>query len=291
MMTAVLRDLFWENPMLNEATRVGRRFLRSGGDTGKAVNGVVLALIAFVYLWLLIAIVRWGENMTDVLLMFELTIITLVVPASIYGAVAGERERATWEALILTPLTPAQIIAGKILWRVLIVALIMGFLTLPMVLSQASGKQPIDSAPGFFLRGQAMIFAWGLLLCAFGLWVSANSRRSVTAIAVIAGALLAALILAPMLFGIFDVPLSYVRPGHALDFIGSFCVNLNPFYALGRLNRYGESYHNPGGEDVFGSSALVWLLPVLYLIGGATFLYATHRSLRRLEEPRRRDEG
>ncbi len=289
MIRAILRELVWENPMLSEGVRVGRRFVRSGGDTGKAVNYAVLGLIAFFYVWVLLAIVRWGEDMTMGLLLFELTVLTLVVPASIYGAIAGERERATWEALILTRLTPAQIIAGKILWRVVIIGVIAALLSLPMILSQAVSRHPAEVTADVLLRGQALVFSWGLLLCAFGLWVSAKSRRGVTAIAVIVGALLAALLLVPMLFAMFGASMDYVRSGRALDLIGSLYINLNPFYALIRLNRYGGG-PTTAGKTFSAGSALVWLLPVLYLIGGVIFLYGTHRSLQRLEEPERRGD-
>lgn len=287
-MTALLRDLFTDNPMLSEGTRVGRRFLRSGGDSGKAVNFVVLGVLAFFYLWLLLAIVRMQENVVVSLLIFELVVVTLVVPASIYGAIAGERERATWEALILTRLTPAQIIAGKLFWRVVIVLAILFLLGIPLVLNYFTGVRAISSlttsasAPAL-LRGQTIVLFWGVFLCAWGLWVSALARRSVSAIAVIAGSLLFALLLLPLLLAIFDVRLDSVRADRPLDYVGGFLVALNPFFVLGEI------------EGARGSEQNLFLLPEMaflplgaYALGTAFFLLATHRGLRKLEEPDRR---
>ena len=289
-MSALLRELVWDNPMLSEATRVGRRFLRSGGETGKAVNYVILGLIAFMYFWLLLVIVRFREDMTLGLLLFELTLLTLVVPASIYGAISGERERATWEGLILTRLTPAQIIAGKILLRILIIGVIVLLMSLPIALSQMVGRYSRDLTGLALLRGQATIFCWAVFLSAFGLWVSANTRRSVTTIAVLSGSLLATLLLLPILLSIFGVQLDYIRAGNPFDRIGSFFVHLNPFFALSQL---GESqgrrqYGGYGAEYPAFAPFLLFVLPLVYL-GAALFLIRlTHRSLRRLEAPQSR---
>lgn len=287
-MGVLLRDLLLDNPMLGEANRVGRRFLRTGGETSRGVNYVVLATIGFFYLWLLVAIVRWDEDLSEGLLMFELIVITLVVPASIYGAVSGERERATWEALILTRLTPAQIIAGKILWRVFLVALIMTLFFVPMLLSLAVSRYHNGLTILGLLRGQALVFAWALGLLAFGLWVSTNTRRSVTSIGTIIAALFATLVLLPLLFSLFDmINLSDLRPGNASEFISSFLFHLNPFYALGLISRQrgASGYDQP---EAWFAPTVLSLLPVFYLIGGALFLYATYHSLRKLEEPKRR---
>ena len=46
---------------------------------------------------------------------------SLLVGIRCSGAVSGERERMTWEALLLTPLTSQQLIRGK-LWGILAVS-------------------------------------------------------------------------------------------------------------------------------------------------------------------------
>lgn len=281
-MTALIRDLFTDNPMLSEGTRVGRRFLRSGGDSGKAVNFVVLGLLAFFYLWFLLAIVRMQENVVVSLLIFELVVVTLVVPASIYGAIAGERERATWEALILTRLTPAQIIVGKLFWRVVIVLGILFLLGIPLVLNHFTGVRAVSGVAtgALLLRGQTIVLFWGVFLCAWGLWMSARTRRSVSAIALIAGSLLFALLLLPLMLAMFDVRLDSVRIDRPLDYAGAFLVALNPFFVLGEIGT--ES------RNLFALPEMAFLPLGAYALGTALFLSATHRSLRKLEEPDRR---
>jgi ABC-type transport system involved in multi-copper enzyme maturation permease subunit len=268
MKEGLLREWIWENAMLEEATRMWRQFLRVGSGTGKMVNGVAVALIAFSYLWLLAAIVRSQENWVMPIQSFELFLLTLVMPASIYAAISGERERATWEALILTRLTPAQIIVGKLLWRVLMVVCIMVVLAVPMVLSQmvsTLGAMGDGISFGDLMRGQVMIFAWGVLLCAFGLWVSANSRRSVTSAAVIYSALFATLILLPLLLAAFGM-------------LDEVLLSFNPFHALGRIGlARAEWYVSTQG----------FMQAVFYLLVAGGCVYATYSTLRKLEEPQK----
>lgn len=289
MKAGLLHELIHENAMLEEATRMWRKFLRSGGSSGKAVNGIAIALIAFFYLWSLVAIVRSQENWVMPIQFFELVLLTLVMPASIYGAISGERERATWEALILTRLTPAQIIAGKLFWRVLMVLGVMAVLAVPMMLSQRVGTRGAEHTFfGDLVRGQAMIFAWGVLLCAFGLWVSANSRRSVTSAAVIYSTLFAALILLPMLLAVYGVLNLSQQVDDPAGFMAWLILEFHPFRVLAGVSDPIET--RPMGLEQAGWYIAVqgFMQAVFYLLVAGGFVYATHTALRKLEEPRRR---
>ncbi|HXG25148.1 MAG TPA: ABC transporter permease [Chthonomonadales bacterium] len=289
MKDGLLQELFCENAMREEATRMWRKFLRSGGSSGRAVNSIAVALIAFFYLWFLAAIVRSQENWVMPIQSFELVLLTLVMPASIYGAISGERERATWEALILTRLTPAQIIAGKLFWRVLMVVGVMTVLAVPMVLSQMVGTRGAEHTSfGDLVRGQTMIFAWGVLLCAFGLWVSANSRRSVTSAALIYSTLFAALILLPMLLAIYGVLTPFQQMDDPVGLTAWLILEFNPFRILTDMS-------NPVETRSMGLERAGWYIAVqgfmqavFYLLVAGGFVYATHSALRKLEEPRRR---
>ena len=147
------QELFWENPMFDEAVRAGQQFVRGGSTPGRALNVIALGLIGFFYVWLLAVILRFGENVTTEILYFELIGVTILVPLSIYGAVAGERERSTWEALVLTRLTPAQITAGKLIWRMLVLVALMLVLALPIVVSQIARPSQGTAAGGSGARG------------------------------------------------------------------------------------------------------------------------------------------
>ncbi len=138
MRESLFRTLFVENAMHAEAERAWRRLWR-GGDSNatRIVNRVVMVLVAFFYVWICISVLKYGSEAYEALGLLELFIITLLLPVTVYAAIAGEREKATWEALILTRLTPVQIMVGKLAWRVLFVLIIMGFSFLPILLSVA----------------------------------------------------------------------------------------------------------------------------------------------------------
>jgi ABC-type transport system involved in multi-copper enzyme maturation permease subunit len=100
---------------------------------------------------------------------------SLVVGVRCSGAITGERERRTWEALLLTPLSARQLIRGK-LWGV------MGA-SLWYLLAYAA------PAVLFAAMGGLMALLWTVLLLAVtllamyyvgaaGLWCSARSRNS-----------------------------------------------------------------------------------------------------------------
>jgi ABC-type transport system involved in multi-copper enzyme maturation permease subunit len=104
-----------------------------------------------------------------------LLVATFIVGVRTSGAVTGERERFTWEALLLTPLTEGDLIRGK-LWG---------------VLSSSSWYLLAYAAPALSLSvlGGMMAFLWTLLwlavtllamyfIGAAGLWASVRSSSS-----------------------------------------------------------------------------------------------------------------
>ncbi len=293
-MNVTLRRLFLTNPLLEEATRAWRKFFRVAGGPGKGVSYLVVGIIALIYLWLVAEIVVNRGGLTDAILFLQLVVVTLVMPTSVYGAISGERERTTWEALILTRLTPVQIVDGKVLWRVVTLLILMALFLVPLLVSRLVSDVPTYSerAPrsvGVFLLAEVMTFLWGLGLCAYGLWVSANTRRSVTSIALIFISLLGVLALLPALFAIL------IPGADVADFGGNYAMwlimHINPFYALTEMlssqRRYNTSF---GGDPGYAFAWGEWgvFQAVVYAIGTVIFLYATYRSLRIYEEPKSR---
>lgn len=290
-MSLVLRRLFLSNPILEEATRAWRKFFRVAGGPSKGVSYVAVAIIVFFYFWILAEVMLSRGDLSTVILYFQLIVVTLVMPISVYGAIAGERERTTWEALILTRLTPGQIVAGKVLWRLVGLLILMGLFLVPLLVGTGNGvhSYPRRASGGALFQAEVMTFAWGFVLCAFGLWVSANTRRSVTSAALIFISLLAVLALLPALLSMLG------GPGiDRADFAGSYpawvLMHVNVFYALGKITSQYDNSSNSGqyAPDPLFGTAWGLLQIALYLIGAAVFLYVTYRSLKVWEEPKHR---
>ena len=286
-----LRNLFFGNAMLEETTRVWRGLRRGGhANTSRSLTNVLFGMIFFFYFWFCYEMAKWGidtNSSRDAILLceyLELVAITLILPASVYGAIAGERERGTWEALILTRLTAGQIIFGKLFWRILVIVILMLLLFLPECL--AIGFHGVYSSGGtyhfrnYVLAGQLLNLSWGALLTSFGLWVSAGSRRSVTAASSVFVSLLAALILLPLLYGL----LAASQGGAAKngDGFAMSAYGWNPFYLLG-TSEYNPSNSTPNFNALPGVMVIT-----MYFALSILFLSGTLARLRRLEEPKRR---
>lgn len=100
---------------------------------------------------------------------------SLVVGVRCSGAVTGERERQTWELLLLTPLSPAQVLRGK-LWGVLGAG---GW----YVLAYAAPAVTLSALGGLFALFWTLVWLGVTVLATYflgaaGLWCSVRSRSS-----------------------------------------------------------------------------------------------------------------
>jgi hypothetical protein len=291
-MSVVLRRLFVTNPILEEATRAWRKFFRVAGGPGKGLSYLVVGIIALIYIWILAEVMLNPGDWSTGILFFQLTVVTLAMPISVYGSISGERERTTWEALILTRLTPGQIVWGKILWRLAGLLILMALFGVPLIIGATSGVGGWRAVPGAgsLVDAEVLTFAWGFVLCAYGLWVSANTRHSVTSAALIFISLLTILALLPALLSMVGG-----EGMTAADFSGNYAawalMHVNAFYALGQVMSQSDRLaYNQGpdaGDPLHGTE---WtLLPIaIYVIGAGVFLYGTYRSLKVWEEPKHR---
>jgi hypothetical protein len=281
--TSLIRYLIVDNPMTFETTRVMRRFLRSNGDTSRNVNLIILGLLAVMYLWVHAAILRYREDMSSILISLELIALTLGVPASMYAAISGERERLTWDSLIMTPLSPSRILVGKLLWRVLLIGIVMALFTSPILLGHSMARYKADMTLGVLFHAQGIIGTWSIFLACFSLWVSTKTKRTATTLSLLSASLLGFLALTPTLFLLFNgtVETSYPWRQTPLNLLGSLLVHFNPFYAVLSVTASASYVHNDFLRDMGFFNAL----PYFFLLGAAMCLYSTLKVLARMGLP------
>jgi len=276
------REMVTENPMLHEGQREVRRFLRSTAALGRFGPPLMIFVTSSIYLWLLFQTYMGRTDSSIVYCFIELILITLALPGSVYGAISGEREKATWEALILTRLTPAQIIAGKFLWRMRLLALIVAFLVIPVFVSRLSANR-FEAALPDLITAQVLILLWGTLLCSFGLWVSSITNRAIASLTAIAITIFGLLIALPSLYSIFSSMIVTMSSESGArgnsDAIMRLMSSLNPFLVLQPL----LSDNHPSASYLVDDSG--HLACVCYLILTVLFLFFTNRRLKRLENP------
>lgn len=183
-----------ENPII---TREIRKRTRSRKDRRtKLAIGIPAALLISLSYWRLFAGLKgmqpFQEDAWYALCVIQLVIICFIVPGLLANSVSHEKEQRTWALLLITRLTPWQIILGKLAAR-LLPLLLMFLLFVPfMVYAAWAPRLPWDMvltslvililSTGFFAV-QALFWSWKLgrtsaavaasygvvFLCTFGL--------------------------------------------------------------------------------------------------------------------------
>lgn len=117
-MRQLASTLFFRNPMAVEMKRVAKRltnFRRAGASVG-------LGLVVYV----LIVVVVWSNRtaLSPIHVVLAQTIFFgLMIPSLMYGAISGERERRSWDLLLVAPVTKAQVVVGKFMGAVAALAI------------------------------------------------------------------------------------------------------------------------------------------------------------------------
>ncbi|MBC8141825.1 MAG: ABC transporter permease subunit, partial [Armatimonadetes bacterium] len=314
-----VRELFTENPMTTEGTRTLRRMLRVGGESenpyaSKILYRFLFYTLAVLYFWMVTAILSTEEDLSIYLLMGELGLLTLLVPGSLYGAIAVEREKQTYESLILTRLSPAQIVAGKLIWRVVLIGGLMALFLPLLIATHIMGAHHYNDRAmtwGQLAWSQVVIFAWSVCIGAFALWVSAKSKKGITAMLGVVAGLIAFLAIVPALaamFGVFNHEVSRTNPmeisSYSYDEDGSRIFSTrNGLYArfafsnlatsvVVALNPVGLLLVSPQDTDHYVTLYQYWTSTGIYYWSvavyagfAALFVRAATKTLRGLELP------
>jgi len=290
---SLIQTLFTENPMMIEITRFRRKFF---GGSSNALNSVIVVMAGIIYLGLVMLVWTYRESADPlVVVMLQTGLFTLIAPAMLYGAIAGERERRSWDFLLVAPVTQAQIICGKFMGAAsAILATAVAFLLpvtigivffRPYGMSAFSGE--VTSSRGFFpvlgdlFEAEMLSIAWGLLVCAVTIFFSARCRRGFIALGAVLSLLIAGLIVWPILVA------SAGFSGLERELIYFF----HPFWILAQIST--------GGSDLRDYQAnFGWLhgFPQAFIYLGFTiiFLVWAERTLRFADNevkfiPRRND--
>lgn len=170
-----------------------------------------------------------------------LILISHIAPAFTAAAISGERERQTYEILVITPLRARRIVLGKLGSIFLfLLLLIMTSLPLQSVAFLFGGVAFLE-----LLISTLVLVITALAFGAFGLYISSLNRKTMTAIIATYSVLLPFIYGVPFIlgfvvsFGISTVTILGVTNyqllsiiyGVVLAYIGGFILCLNPFTA------------------------------------------------------------
>lgn len=160
------------------------------------------------------------DGPTDAVTFLPQTFQNYVAPLAIiaaYRAVVGERESGSLRVLFGHPVTRRDVVVGKVLGRVALVAsvLLVGLLGLGAVVVAAYGSLPV----GVFAVVVAYVLAYGAVWAAVTVGVSALASSRLQAIAGLLGLFL--------FFGPFRLWSSLAVPVAAFAFTGSASVSID----------------------------------------------------------------
>jgi hypothetical protein len=235
-------ELGWLRPLLTHPNAIWLREVRQAARLDRTpwlLGGITLMLALFVAAIGGVASTgslspaKVGMALNQVFFSLAYVVVMLVGPAVAANAVAGEREGRTWEALLLTGMTPAQIARGKFLSAYTTLSLyIMAIAPVGALSFVFGGTTATETVVGFIL-----LFMLAALWVAFGLAISA-AMRSLRGAFVIA--LILAILIGPVLYTVFGsgfatlahehwrelpaglpiwLPVAYTRASFGVDYV------------------------------------------------------------------------
>lgn len=226
------RELVLDNPMLIEIKRFRRKFLSGGQNSGMHITALVLFGLCYIGLLMLIGSSN-GSIPPSAIIMIQSGIMTLGAPAILNASIAGEREKRTWDLLLVAPITRSQILIGKFVGAMGILLIGVILFLVPVLLCAVSYREPVHPDRIFLAELDSICFA--VLTCCVSLFFSARCRRPFVALGISLGVLLCGLVIYPALVGSAMM---------SSDFTRDFSMILHPFYVqvmLANEYRYDSS--------------------------------------------------
>ncbi|MEX2243609.1 MAG: ABC transporter permease subunit [Fimbriimonadaceae bacterium] len=286
MTQSKFKQLFLQNPMFAEVQRAKRSLLSEHNWRGGQL--AVRLLIAVFYLFLLVMTMSFVDDIEPFLVMYiMLGLATIVLPSTLHGAIAGEREQRALDMLLVAPVTPGQIVVGKFAKALLTIGLLVVFIGLPaMFIELVHQSSPAyaqynygPDSNGFvgYFTSLALVVVTSLMIGAITMWVSSKTKSKAGAMLGTIGALFVLFIVVPSIGGVVN----FVYPG-----VSEALTSTSPFVLLywaymGFADNYGYSYGY--GYEERAQSAF-YVLPTMIAMALLTvlFLVLATRNLQRI---------
>ena len=190
MIKQLLNEWFFHNPMQIEISRFRRRYFSF--STGNSNNSVVLTLILLGYAGLVLIVEQNRSALHPIsVVIFETVLLTVFAPMMLYGSIAGERERRSWDLLLAAPITKSQIVFGKFMGAMVALAIAVLLFQLPILIS-AIGYRGTDWMK--LALATLTSYSFVLVVCALTIFFSARVKRGLMALGAVLGILASLLI-------------------------------------------------------------------------------------------------
>lgn len=285
------------NPVLTKELRG-----RIRGARATVILTIYLTLIGAVTLLIYLAIanpfadnqpnLESGRNIGKVVFLTVMTValvqVCIIVPALTAGSIAGEKERQSFDLLVMTALSPWQIVLGKLAaalaYALLLITSALPLAGLAFLFGGVSGTELVIGVIGLLVSA--------VLYATIGLFWSTMMRTTLAATVMSQATIITSLLGIPFLFAITGIFFSSsqglrdLMENPATIYIGGAILCLHPFIALGMTEAQIVSQGNiffdtirPFSNDVVVPSP--WIaFTCLSILLTIIFLIFTTRALR-----------
>jgi ABC-type transport system involved in multi-copper enzyme maturation permease subunit len=226
------------------------------------MNSVILSLVLICYAGLVLVVADNRDGMDPTILVhLEMILLTLFAPMMLYGSIAGERERRSWDLLLAAPITKSQIVAGKFMGAMAALGIAFGLFQIPILIA-ATGDRDTNWYHLFVASLVALSFL--LLVCALTIFFSARVKRGLMALGAVLGLLTMGLIVAP----------AFLTMAATADHGGADpTMFLHPTYVLSQLSiRPRINYSDKTGDAVVSTLTWGWPQILVYIALTLTLL-------------------
>ncbi|MBB6053805.1 ABC transporter permease subunit [Armatimonas rosea] len=262
-------SVFTENPVLYK--EITTRFqLRRQSKANRIVIYCIVGLVIPLFYWFSLRAILYSQTGARdafgmFLTVFETSLVVLLTPAMLASTITIEREKQTWNALLLSKLTHTEIVGGKFIGGLLpTLATLLVFFPLNIA---AACVGTVTLAQ--FVLAHVLLLATTFFYGALGMFCSWACRRTQVATATAAGTVAFLVLGSPLALSLWQSVAGYNSYGRdaTLSFMPLWS---NPYYAMTELTMNQSN-------DIHPEVAV--LLTLGSLVGAVLLLVAITRKL------------
>ena len=267
----LFESLVTKNPMTVEIRRAARRYLSFSGANGSVTFSLLLGIIGYAILCLLVVNLR-GSFHPKVVIGLQMFVGALVAPITLHASIAGERERRSWDMLMVAPVTHAQVVVGKLLGGLAVQAAIGVALLIPLLVAAVTYAGHDGVSLYGLVRLELVALSGGAFCCAVTMLVSARVKRAFVALGVSFAVLL-------LLFAFFPIVIASAGAVGGSNELNDLYFGWHPAYALFNIEASRYDYSGGGGMIRADNGIMGWPQTVAMLAFTVIFTAWTIRTV------------
>ncbi|MBI5726064.1 MAG: ABC transporter permease subunit, partial [Planctomycetes bacterium] len=200
----------------------------------------------------------YGQALTRVIVWFQFVALQLIAVAAMSTSISDEVRRRTLVTLLSTPITPLQIVMGKLLSRLMTIAMLIGISLPVLAIMRVFGGVPWD----FLVRGLCITATAVLFAAAVSLFFSILCKHAYAVILLAMGSFLMLYFVLPFVAAWLIHDSRWVKDASDEFFFAWLMCIINPYYSMTVVTM--ESF---AGRAIMGSLSGPWGEHCLTMLG------------------------